>query len=66
MMPMTSVKATTLKVRSAISIKSEVGGPHGSLEVASLTFFSASVKLFTMFFICRRKEEVVMMTTGVG
>ncbi|TNN71510.1 hypothetical protein EYF80_018196 [Liparis tanakae] len=59
--PKTSVKATALKVRSAISAMSEQGGPQGSLEVASRTLISASVKLLTMFFTCRRSDEVCMM-----
>lgn len=40
-MPMTSANATTLKVRSAISVMREEEGPHGSLEVASRTCTTA-------------------------
>lgn len=41
-MPMLSEKATTLQVRSVISVIRELDGPHGSLEVASRTLTSAS------------------------
>ena len=44
----------TLYVISASSAMSVLGGPHGSLLVASRTLTSASVKLYTTFFLHRK------------
>ena len=45
------INAYTLKVYSEISLIKTAEGPQTSLEVASRTLTSASLKLYTMFFL---------------
>lgn len=58
-----SEKATTLYVRSAISDIRELEGPHGSLEVASLTWRKYKIKFNEL---CSASEYSAMQNETVN